>query len=46
MSGAELATLLDRHGFDFYTGVPCSLVEDLIAALECRRRAPLDPGGA
>ncbi len=43
MSGAELATLLDRHGFDFYTGVPCSLVEDLIAALECHRRAPWIP---
>jgi len=43
VSGAELATLLDRHGFDFYTGVPCSLVEDLIAALECHRRAPWIP---
>ncbi len=43
MSGAELAALLDRHGFDFYTGVPCSLVEDLIAALECHRGAPWIP---
>jgi len=43
VSGAELAALLDRHGFDFYTGVPCSLVEDLIAALECHRRAPWIP---
>ena len=43
MSGAELAALLDRHGFDFYTGVPCSLVEDLIAALECHRRTPWIP---
>jgi phosphonopyruvate decarboxylase len=43
VSGAELATLLDRHGFDFYTGVPCSLVEDLIAALESHRRAPWIP---
>ena len=34
MSGVELAALLDRHGFDFFTGVPCSLVEHLIAALE------------
>ena len=40
MSGAELAALLDRHGFDFFTGVPCSLVEDLIAALERHPRAP------
>ncbi len=43
MSGAELAALLDRHGFDFYTGVPCSLVADLIAALECPRSAPWIP---
>ena len=43
MSGAELAALLDRHGFDFYTGVPCSLVEDLIVTLECHPRAPWIP---
>jgi phosphonopyruvate decarboxylase len=43
VSGAELAALLDRHGFDFYTGVPCSLVEDLIVALECHPRAPWIP---
>jgi hypothetical protein len=41
VSGAELAALLDRHGFDFFTGVPCSLVEDLIAALETHPRSPL-----
>jgi len=40
VSGAELAALLDRQGFDFFTGVPCSLVEDLIAALERRPRDP------
>ena len=43
MSGAELAALLDRHGFDFFTGVPCSLVEDLIAALETHSRFPWLP---
>ena len=43
MSGAELAALLDRHGFDFFTGVPCSLVEDLIAALETHPRFPWLP---
>jgi len=43
VSGAELAALLDRHGFDFSTGVPCSLVEDLIAALEQRPDAPWLP---
>jgi phosphonopyruvate decarboxylase len=34
MTGHELADLLDAHGFDFFTGVPCSLAEGLIAALE------------
>src|SRR5262245_11106128 len=29
-----------RHGFDFFTGVPCSLVEDVIAVLEGERDAP------
>jgi sulfopyruvate decarboxylase subunit alpha len=43
VSGAELAALLGRHGFDFFTGVPCSLVEDLIAALEHHPQAPWLP---
>jgi phosphonopyruvate decarboxylase len=43
LSGAELAARLDRQGFDFYTGVPCSLVESLIAALEADRPAPWIP---
>jgi len=43
LSGRELAALLDRHGFDFFTGVPCSLVEDLITALEGDRPAPWIP---
>jgi len=34
ISGGEVAALLTRHGFDFFTGVPCSLVEDVIAVLE------------
>jgi phosphonopyruvate decarboxylase len=40
VSGAQLAALLERHGFDFFTGVPCSVIEDLVAALERRPRAP------
>jgi phosphonopyruvate decarboxylase len=40
ISGHDLAALLERHGFDFFTGVPCSLVEDLIAVLEQGSRAP------
>jgi phosphonopyruvate decarboxylase len=43
LSGPGLAALLDRHGFDFYTGVPCSLVEALIVALEGDRPAPWIP---
>ena len=43
MTGAELAALLDGSGFDFFTGVPCSLVEDLIAALEHHPQAPWLP---
>jgi phosphonopyruvate decarboxylase len=40
ISGRDVATLLTRHGFDFFTGVPCSLVEDVIAVLETERDAP------
>jgi sulfopyruvate decarboxylase subunit alpha len=34
LSGDELARALRAHGFDFFTGVPCSLVASLITALE------------
>ena len=40
ISGRDVATLFTRHGFDFFTGVPCSLVEDVIAVLETQRDAP------
>jgi phosphonopyruvate decarboxylase len=40
ISGREFAGRLERHGFDFFTGVPCSLIEDLIAVLERGSRAP------
>jgi phosphonopyruvate decarboxylase len=40
ISGPDLAGRLERHGFDFFTGVPCSLIEDLIAVLEHGSRAP------
>jgi len=43
VSGAELATLLERRGFDFFAGVPCSLIEDLIATLERHPRLPYVP---
>ena len=40
ISGRHFAARLGRHGFDFFTGVPCSLIEDLIAVLERGARAP------
>jgi hypothetical protein len=33
VSGAEFAATLESRGFDFFSGVPCSLPEDLIATL-------------
>ena len=40
ISGRDFARHLERHGFDFFTGVPCSLIEDLIAVLERGAGAP------
>jgi phosphonopyruvate decarboxylase len=40
ISGHDFAARLGRHGFDFFTGVPCSLIEDLIAVLERGTGAP------
>src|SRR5262249_61875420 len=36
MTGADFFRLLREAGFDFFTGVPCSLVKSLIATLEER----------
>ena len=46
ISGHDFADRLERHGFDFFTGVPCSLIEDLIAVLERGTRAALRGGRA
>ena len=43
MTGREFADLLDAHGIDFFTGVPCSLAEGLIASLERRPRVGREP---
>ena len=40
ISGRDFASGLEKHGFDFFTGVPCSLIEDLLAVLERGSRAP------
>ena len=43
ITGHDLGALLERHRFDFFAGVPCSLIEDVIAVLEQRPRAPYVP---
>src|SRR5438105_3195385 len=40
ISGRDFAGALERQGFDFFAGVPCALIEDLIAVLERSPRAP------
>jgi phosphonopyruvate decarboxylase len=40
ISGGEFADALERQGFRFFAGVPCSLIEDLIATLESHPRLP------
>jgi phosphonopyruvate decarboxylase len=43
VGGAALLPLLERHGFDFFAGVPCSLIDDLIRGLETHPRLPYVP---
>lgn len=43
MHAVPLLVALERHGFDFFAGVPCSLIEDLIHALESHPRLPWIP---
>ena len=43
LRGAALAGLLEAQGYDFFTGVPCSLISSLIAALETHPRVPYVP---
>ncbi|HEY7651020.1 MAG TPA: thiamine pyrophosphate-binding protein, partial [Methylomirabilota bacterium] len=40
MNGTDFVGLLERQGFNFCAGVPCSLIEDVIAALERHPRVP------
>jgi phosphonopyruvate decarboxylase len=40
VSGARFAAALEAQGFDFFAGVPCSLIEDLIATLASHERLP------
>jgi phosphonopyruvate decarboxylase len=43
LSGAALAALLETQGYDFFTGVPCSMIGSLIARLEDHPRLPYVP---
>jgi phosphonopyruvate decarboxylase len=43
VTGAALAALLEEQGYDFFTGVPCSMIESLIGALETHPRLPYVP---
>jgi phosphonopyruvate decarboxylase len=43
VTGAALAALLEAQGYDFFTGVPCSMISSLIATLEAHPRLPYVP---
>ena len=43
LTGAALAALLEGQGYDFFTGVPCSMIESLIGTLETHPRLPYVP---
>jgi phosphonopyruvate decarboxylase len=40
VSGQAFVDALERQRFDFFAGVPCSLIEDVIATLEAHPRLP------
>ena len=43
LTGTAFASLLRAHGFAFATGVPCSLIEELIRTLESGEHMPYVP---
>ncbi len=43
MTGKEFVDLLEESGYDFVTGVPCSLIEGVFRALEVRPPLPYLP---
>ncbi|MFI5329068.1 MAG: thiamine pyrophosphate-dependent enzyme [Candidatus Rokuibacteriota bacterium] len=43
MNGAAFAARLEAQGYDFFTGVPCSMIAGLIATLETHPRLPYVP---
>jgi sulfopyruvate decarboxylase subunit alpha len=38
MTGQQFLQLLEKHGFDFFTGVPCTYVKPLISVLNERSK--------
>jgi phosphonopyruvate decarboxylase len=40
VKGTDFVALLESEGFDFFAGVPCSLIADVIGALERHPRLP------
>jgi phosphonopyruvate decarboxylase len=43
VTGAAFAALLEAQGYDFFTGVPCSMISSLIATLEAHPRLSYVP---
>jgi phosphonopyruvate decarboxylase len=43
VNGSDFVALLEDQGFDFFAGVPCSLIADVIGALERHPRLPYVP---
>jgi phosphonopyruvate decarboxylase len=43
ISGKDFVAVAEAEGYDFFAGVPCSLVGDAIAALEAHPRLPYAP---
>lgn len=43
MKGTEFVDLLEQHRYDFFAGVPCSLLEGVLSALGTRPRLPYLP---
>ena len=43
ISGKDFVAIAEAEGYDFFAGVPCSLVGDAIAALETHPRLPYVP---
>ncbi|MGH7310028.1 MAG: thiamine pyrophosphate-binding protein, partial [Candidatus Rokuibacteriota bacterium] len=40
VNGTDFVAVLEQEGFDFFAGVPCSLIADVIGELERHPRLP------